>query len=361
MQIERTNIRDYFYFSFPFHYLCALLSIAKLPTLKQHMSQHTNFIQPVEKEMEVFSELYAEALRGHSPDFQSMIDYLSASGGKKIRPALLLLTAKTLGHIDQKAIDYALIMELLHTATIIHDDVIDETKIRRNRSSLNGRYDNKAAVLLGDYILSIAIVKTVLASNLQVLGIISNLALNLTEGELIQWSNSNRSIIDESYYFDIIRKKTAVLISSCTEIGALAAGADTETIEKFRLMGEYIGICFQIKDDIFDYFDPGEIGKPTQGNDIREGKITLPLIYAINNAPADQAALAQEIIKNKDFNPENIEYLIDFAKQNHGIEYAESVMQATKEKAIALLADVQDSEAKSALLGLIDYIITRNK
>ena len=325
------------------------------------MDQQANFLQPVEKEIEAFSELYAEALKGHSSDFQPMIDYISESGGKKIRPALLLLSAKTLGFTDQKTIDYAVIMELLHTATLIHDDVIDDTKVRRNRSSLNGAYDNKAAVLLGDYVLSIAIFKAVLLGELPILGIISKLALNLTEGELIQWSNSNCSIIEESCYFDIIRKKTAALIASCTEIGALIAGADTETVEKFHLMGEYIGMCFQIKDDIFDYYDPGEIGKPTQGNDIREGKITLPLIYALNNAPADQTALAIEIINNKDFSTGNIERLIHFAKQNKGIEYAESVMQETKEKAIALLVGIANSEAKTALLELIDYITARNK
>lgn len=324
------------------------------------MEQLSEIIKPVNTEMKAFEKLYKESLQGHSSDFQSMIDYLTHTNGKKIRPLLLILSAKLCGNPNNKTIEYAVIMELLHTATIVHDDVVDDTKQRRGTPSLNARYDNRAAVLLGDYILSIAITKAVLTQNFQILRIISNLALNLVEGELSQWANSNNVIIDEERYYEIIRKKTAVLLASCTEIGAISVGVDNETIENFRLLGEYLGICFQIKDDIFDYFENGDIGKPT-GNDIREGKITLPLIYALKNASEEESHKMLNIIKRKDFSEQNIQILTDFAKEKKGIEYAEKQMETFKQKASSLLNAFPESEAKSAMLHLLNYIVERNK
>ncbi len=324
------------------------------------MDKHFEIRRPVEKEMTIFTKLYEEALQGHSSDFQSMIDYISESNGKQIRPLILLLSARVCGEINQKTIDYAVVLELLHTATLIHDDVVDDTKQRRGRPSVNARYDNRAAVLVGDYILSIAIVRAVMSQSLQILGIISGLAQNLAEGELSQWACSDEKIIDENRYFDIIRKKTAVLLSSCSEMGALSVSSNKETIEKFRLFGEYLGVCFQIRDDIFDYFEEGEIGKPT-GNDIREGKVTLPLIHALKTAPKEISSSMFEIIRNEDFTPENVDKLISFAKEYQGIEYAQSKMQENKQKALVLLNDYPDSEAKKSLIDLIDYIIEREK
>jgi len=325
------------------------------------MNNLLHIIKPVEKEMKAFIDLYKESLQGHSADFQSIIDYISETDGKKIRPLLLLLTAKICGDINYNTLNYALVLELLHNATLIHDDVVDDTKERRGKISINAKYDNKTAVLVGDYILSIAIAKAVTTQNMQMLGIVSNLALNLVEGELRQLSISAGAIINEAHYFDIIRKKTAILLSSCTEMGALSAGANQETVKNFRLFGEYLGICFQIKDDLFDYFDQGEIGKPT-GNDIREGKVTLPLIYALQHAPDKrQSDDILQIIKNSDFTAENIHLLIDFAKNNGGTDYAQQKMAEYKQKAIGLIENLQDSEDKQSLLKLIGYIIERNK
>ncbi len=324
------------------------------------MDKRDAIAKPVENEMKAFSELYLEVLQGHSSDFQSMIDYISETNGKKIRPLVLLLCAKVCGNINPQTISYAVVLELLHTATLIHDDVVDDTKERRGRQSVNARYDNRMAVLLGDYILSIAIIRAVMSQSLQILGIISRLAQNLAEGELSQWACSKGQIVDEDHYFEIIRKKTAVLLSSCSEMGALSTGANRETVENFRLFGEYVGLCFQIKDDIFDYYEQGDIGKPT-GNDLREGKVTLPLIYALNNTPQEEAESMLEIIKKQDFTTENIQRLISFAKENKGIEYAEAKMEETKQKALALLTNYPESEAKSALIDLVDYIIERNK
>ena len=325
------------------------------------MNNLSNIILPVEKEMKDFLKLYEDSLKGHSVDFQSIIDYISKTDGKKVRPLLLLLTAKTCGNINQNSLNYALVLELLHNATLIHDDVVDDTKERRGKLSVNAKYDNRTAVLVGDYILSIAITKAITTQNMQMLGIISNLALNLVEGELRQLSMSTGAIIDEANYFDVIRKKTAILLSSCTEMGALSAEANKETVENFRLFGEYLGICFQIKDDLFDYFEQGEIGKPT-GNDLREGKVTLPLIYALNHATdIKESENILQIIKNADFNAKNILLLTDFAKNNGGTDYAQQKMAEYKQKALDLIENLPDTEAKQSLLKLIDYIIERNK
>ena len=324
------------------------------------MSKLNAIVKPVEKEMEIFNQLYKEVLQGHSPDFQSMIDFVNESNGKKIRPVVSLLTAKICGEINENTLNYAVVLELLHTATLIHDDVVDDTKVRRGRPSVNARYDNRMAVLLGDYILSLSIIRAVMSQSLQILGIISSLAQNLAEGELSQWASSDGKNIEEQRYFEIIRKKTAVLLSSCSEMGALSTKVNKETVKKFRLFGEYLGICFQIKDDIFDYFEQGQLGKPT-GNDLREGKVTLPLIYALKNAPADLSEKMLELLKNNDFTAENINTLIDFAKENGGIEYAEAKMQETKQKALDILSEFPESDAKTAMIELVDYIIERNK
>ncbi len=324
------------------------------------MDKYSLITKLVESELSAFTTLYKKSLQGHSPAFQSMIDYISEVDGKKIRPLLLLLTAKTCGQINQSTLDYALVLELVHNATLIHDDVIDNTKQRRGRYSVNAKYDNKTAVLVGDYILSIAIAKAVMTQSIPVLNIISNLALNLVDGELAQLINSNNVVISETYYFDVIRKKTAVLLSSCAQMGAMSANVDEATIEKFRLFGEHIGICFQIRDDIFDYYEQGEIGKPT-GNDIREGKITLPLIYALEYAPENESKEMLQIIQNGDFTENNIDSLINFAKNNKGIEYAFHMMETYKQKAIDTLADFPETEAKKTLFNLVDYIIERKK
>jgi octaprenyl-diphosphate synthase len=316
--------------------------------------------QSVQKEIEVFNELFAASLHGHNDDFQSMIDFISERNGKRIRPIVLILSAKLCGDTNSKTIDYALILELLHTATLIHDDVVDNTMERRAQPSVNAQYDNRIAVLLGDYILSLAIARAVITQNLVVMEIISKLAQSLADGELTQLIASKEAIVDEERYFEVIRKKTAVLLSSCSEMGALSVGANSETRENLRLIGENLGLCFQIRDDVFDYFDQGEIGKPT-GNDICEGKITLPLIHALQTAPQPIATAMFEIISKQNFSQENIRTLIEFAKAYGGIEYAQSKMQEIKIKTLELLIAFPDSEAKTAMTNLVDYIIERRK
>jgi octaprenyl-diphosphate synthase len=324
------------------------------------MNKFAIITQSVQNEIETFNKLFAESLHGHNADFQSMIDFISGRNGKRIRPIVLILSAKLCGETNQKTIDYALILELLHTATLIHDDVVDNTMERRAQPSVNAQYDNRVAVLLGDYILSLAIARAVMVQNNIVMEIIARLAQNLADGELTQLIASKKAIINEERYFNVIRKKTAILLSSCSEMGALSAGANPETREKLRLIGENLGLCFQIKDDIFDYFDQGEIGKPT-GNDIREGKITLPLIQALRSAPQTISAMMFEIIFKQDFSQENIRQLTEFAKKYDGITYAQAKMQEIKIKTLELLSAFPDSEAKTAMINLVDYIIERKK
>jgi len=315
---------------------------------------------PVKKEMEVFNRLFTETLRGHNTDFQSMIDFISDKNGKRIRPLILLLSAKLCGEPNEKSIDYAVMLELLHTATLIHDDVVDNTMERRGQLSVNAKYDNRVAVLLGDYILSMAITKAILSQNFTVLNIISGLAQNLAEGELAQLIASQKLLYNEKRYFEVIWKKTAFLLSSCSEMGAISVNSNPNEQEKLRLIGENLGMCFQIKDDIFDYFDQGNLGKPT-GNDIREGKITLPLIYALDTAPKSESDQILALIQARNYSQDAIGRLTDFAKTHKGIEYAYSKMQEIKEKNLALLNDFPDSDAKTNLIQLTDYIIEREK
>ncbi|GHV09504.1 octaprenyl-diphosphate synthase [Bacteroidia bacterium] len=315
---------------------------------------------PIQHELQAFEALYREALHTQGMDFQSMIDFVSAQKGKRIRPLVVLLSAKLCGATTSKSLDYAVILELLHTATLIHDDVVDSTRERRGQPSVMAQYDNRAAVLLGDYILSRAISLGVASENGRILKILADLSQNLAEGELKQLVASSEIIIDEQRYFDVIWKKTATLLASCSEMGAISANTSEEKIQILRLIGENLGVCFQLRDDIFDYYEEGDLGKPT-GNDIREGKITLPLIYALQNAPQKIADEMLEIIRKQAFSSENIQQLIVFAKAFHGIEYAEEKMQELKTKTLGLLGEFPDSEAKTAFKTLIDYIIERKK
>lgn len=312
------------------------------------------------EEIEAFDSLFRESLLNHNPDFQPMIDYIARGSGKRIRPLIVFLSAKLCGEVNPNTTEYAVILELVHTATLIHDDVVDNTMERRNRLSVNAKFDNRIAVLLGDYILTLAIDRGVKTQNLDVLRLLASLSQLLVEGELNQLASSQKLSLEESRYFEVIWKKTAALISTCAEMGAVSVQADPEKIKKLRLIGEKLGLCFQIKDDIFDYFEQGDIGKPT-GNDIREGKITLPLLYALQHAPTEIADPKKAIILSGDFSPEHIAELISFAKEYGGIEYAQEKMQELKREVLEILTDFPDSEAKQGMVDLVDYIIQRTK
>lgn len=324
------------------------------------MKDRSKIEQPVAVEFKRFNDEFAASLRSETNRLQSAIDRILNASGKHVRPLLVLLTAKACGQVTDNTINSAVLLELLHTATLIHDDVIDETKQRRGVPSLNAIFDNRISVLVGDYVLSTALIRSIQTGNLQIIGIVSNLGRDLSEGEIKQLETAEESIIDESCYMQVIRKKTAMLLSACAEIGSISVGASGEMMEKCREFGEYLGYCFQIKDDIFDYFKEANIGKPT-GNDIREGKVTLPLLHALKTGRREEVDKCLRIIKEKDFTTENISLLIDFAKANGGIEYAEQRMQEYRDKAVEVLMTLPESEAREGLLLLADYIVERRK
>ncbi|RHO72244.1 MULTISPECIES: polyprenyl synthetase family protein [unclassified Parabacteroides] len=324
------------------------------------MKDRSKIEKPVAAEFKRFNDEFAASLRSETNRLQSAIDQILNASGKHVRPLLVLLAAKTCGQVTDHTINSAVLLELLHTATLIHDDVVDETKQRRGVPSLNAIFDNRISVLVGDYVLSTALIRSIQTGNLQIIGIVSNLGRDLSEGEIKQLETAEESIIDESCYMQVIRKKTAMLLSACAEIGAISANASDEMVKKCREFGEYLGYCFQIKDDIFDYFKETNIGKPT-GNDIREGKVTLPLLHALQTGPKEEVDNCLRIINEKDFSAKNIDLLIDFAKANGGIEYAGQRMQAYHDKAVEVLLTLPESEARDGLLLLADYIVERQK
>lgn len=324
------------------------------------MDNRRKIEEAVSEEFQRFNNEFDASLRSETRRLQAAIDQILNATGKHVRPLLVLLTAKMCGQVTNDTINSAVLLELLHTATLIHDDVIDETKQRRGLPSLNAIFDNRISVLVGDYVLSTALIRSIRTGNLRIIGIVSNLGRDLSEGEIKQLETAEESILDEACYMQVIRKKTAMLLSACTEIGAISSGASDELIDKCREFGEYLGFAFQIKDDIFDYFKEANIGKPT-GNDIREGKITLPLLFALREGRREEADRCLRIIKEKDFSVENIDLLIDFAKANGGIEYAEMRMEAYHDKAMEVLRTLPPSDAQEALLLLADYIVKRSK
>jgi len=314
--------------------------------------------EPIASELEIFNSQFRDSVFSDNDRIQKIIDRVMMSDGKRIRPILLLLSAKAFGKINETTYLAAITVELLHTATLIHDDVVDESLLRRGKPSINAIYDNKIAVLAGDYFLSTALIKSVLTSNIEIVSLISGLGRNLAEGELNQLSLAKEVIIDEDQYFEVIKMKTASLLSICMKIGALSVDAERENVDKFAELGEYLGICFQIKDDIFDYYS-NNVGKPT-GNDIREGKVTLPLLYALKNSD-DKVTVSRmlAIINSADFTDENIHTLIDFAIDSEGINYAYSKIELYKHKASIIIDSLTDSDVKDALKLALDYVIDR--
>jgi octaprenyl-diphosphate synthase len=322
------------------------------------MIDRQQIAQPVASEFEQFKEDFTRTLYSEIPLLQSAIEHVLRSNGKHIRPLLVLLTAKACGKPTKMTQDAAVIIETLHTTTLIHDDVIDETKQRRGIPSLNAVFDNRMAVLTGDFILSGAILNAADTGSIIVIKTIARVCRELSEGEIIQIDNTERRSLDEDEYMLMIRKKTATLISACCEIGAISVNAPPEIIEKCKLFGEYLGYCFQIKDDIFDYYNDANIGKPT-GNDIHEGKITLPLLYALKTAPEKEYLYFYNIIDNQDYTQQNVAALIRFAKQYHGITYAEKRLSEYKQKAVEIIKSFPESEARHSLLLLADYFSER--
>lgn len=322
------------------------------------MSFTESIRKPIELEMQLFQETFASSLSTENPLLLSVNEYVLQKSGKQLRPMLVILSAKLLGEVNQKTIDGALALELLHTASLIHDDVVDDTLERRGKPSVNARWNNKVAILSGDYILSKALGCAARTDHLPILKAMANIGMQLSDGELLQLVNARISKSSEENYFTMIRKKTALLFSTCSEVGGLSVNADEASLTHLRNFGEYLGICFQIKDDIFDYNEDALIGKPT-GNDIRDGKVTLPLIYGLLNTSGEKRDRVIQWIERKEFTSDNIHEINQFAHESGGVAYALQQMELFKNKAINELNDFASSEVKESLILCAEYAASR--
>ena len=278
-----------------------------------------------------------------------------------MRPMLILLIAKNYGGISSVTQHSAVGLELLHTASLVHDDVVDESKERRGQASVNAEYNNKVAVLVGDYVLSTALLNVALTNNTHIVQSLAELGRTLSNGEILQLSNIQNSEFSEEVYYEVIKMKTAALFEACCEIGAMSANATAEDLEKAKSFGRNLGIIFQIRDDIFDYYDSKEIGKPT-GNDMTEGKLTLPVLYALNSTEDEEMKAIARKVKSRDVSLEEISRLVAFTKANGGIEYAEQKMLELRSQCLQFIdAESVTEEIRIALTAYIDYVIQRNK
>ena len=314
---------------------------------------------PIFNEMVQFDEHFKETMRSKVPLLDKVTQYIVKRKGKQMRPMFVFLTAKMLGEIGEKTYDAASLVELLHTATLVHDDVVDDANERRGYFSVNALWKNKIAVLVGDYMLSRILLLSLEKENTELLKIVARSVREMSEGELLQIEKTRRLDITEDIYFEIIKKKTASLIATCCEAGAISVG-ENDWAETMFSFGELVGITFQIKDDIFDYGSSDKIGKPT-GIDIREQKMTLPFIYAINNASKADRKVLMDIVKYKNDESEAIDRAIEIVIRSGGINYAYDTMFYYGNKALDLLTEIPDSDAKNSLIGLVNYTMYREK
>ena len=315
---------------------------------------------PIDKEFEEFRRLFDSSLQSSNSLLSEVLSYIKQRNGKMMRPILALLIAKLFGEINDSTLHAALSLELLHTASLVHDDVVDESDKRRGQSSVNAIYNNKVSVLVGDYMLATSLKHSAMTREITIVDLVACLGQNLSEGEIIQLANINASEFSEEVYYDVIRKKTAALFTASAEAGAISVHASDEMVKNARLFGEMIGIAFQIKDDIFDYYSSDEIGKPT-GNDMREGKLTLPALYVLNMFDAEEMRKLALRIRALDASDEDIARFIEYTKVKGGIEYARQAMVDYRNKALALLPQSAGQAVKDALTAYIDYVIERDK
>ncbi|MGI6572480.1 MAG: polyprenyl synthetase family protein [Fermentimonas sp.] len=312
------------------------------------MSQSEVIKEYLRDELALFEKYLCASLKSDNERLSEMITYVFDTNGKRLRPTLVLLTARACGGIVPETYHGAVAVELLHTATLIHDDLIDKSDIRRGKSALHVMYDDTSAVLVGDYLLSSSLSEIVKTNNLEIIRIFSEQGKELVVGEIDQFTLAKEAIIDEEAYFEIIDKKTASLMRTSIAIGAITGGAEKALISQFTRMGSILGTCFQIRDDIFDYYN-NDVGKPT-GNDIKEGKITLPLIYALNNAPACLCDEMTRLIESKEYSDENISRLIQFAKEQGGIDYAYGKIDKLLAEGEEIISNFPFSDENKALM-----------
>lgn len=316
--------------------------------------------RPIEADMEKYRVLFDSYLEHSDPLLHEVFVQISSRKGKMMRPVMTLLVTKLLGGtVDDKCLHTAATFEYLHTASLVHDDIVDESEQRRGDESVNYSYGNKVAVLVGDYLLSNALLCASKVGDVRLIGIVSRVAQALASGEILQLDNISNQSIDESVYFDIINRKTASLFSACAEAGALIASAGQDIVEMMFQFGHAVGMCFQVRDDIFDYGSNVSIGKPT-GNDMKEGKLTLPLIYALNSAGNERMFSLAQKVKRGEVVQEEIDELVHFTRLNGGIDHAAEVMNDFACKAKSILAAFPESDVRDSLMLYVDYVIQRN-
>ncbi len=315
---------------------------------------------PIRDEMQRFAPYFENVMRSKSRLLNFVINYSLKTKGKQMRPMLVFLCSKVAGGFSDSTMVAAALIELLHTATLIHDDVVDESFYRRGFFSIFALWKAKVAVLTGDYFLSRGLLLSLDTNNTDILKIVSEAVRDMSEGELEQLEKANRLNIDEESYYEIIRKKTGALISACCEAGAHSSGASADTVRIFKEFGMLIGMAFQIKDDLFDYQKTGIIGKPKY-NDIQERKLTLPVIYSVFNSSFMDRKAIYSLFRKKSKTKDDIAKIVDFVKSTGGVDYAVNKMNELKNKAVSLLKDFPDTEAKRSLLLLADYVVSRDK
>jgi len=323
------------------------------------MSKLDQIKAPIQKEMEIFEAKFKESMKSSAPLLDKITHYIVKRKGKQIRPMFVFLSAHVTGQVTETTFRAGILIELLHTATLVHDDVVDDSNERRGFFSLNAIWKNKIAVLVGDFLLSKGLLLTTQSGDYKLLEIVTNAVKLMSEGELLQIEKARRLDIVEEVYFEIIKRKTASLIASCCACGATSNGSSEETIKIMHDFGEKIGIAFQIKDDLFDYENSHLIGKPT-GIDIKEQKMTLPLIYALNNTDKATKRSIIRIVKNNNNDPKKVAEVIEFVNQSGGLQYATEKMMTYKDEALDMLKAFPDSEYKTSLIDLVNFTVERN-
>lgn len=314
--------------------------------------------QPISNELNDFVDLFHESLSHTNGLLNEALTHILNRAGKMMRPILVMLIAKNYGRVSSVTLNGALGLELLHTASLVHDDVVDESMERRGQPSTNALYDNKVSILVGDYIISTALYYVSKTENIEIVRYLADIGRILSNGEIDQLSNISNKNISEEAYFDVIRQKTAALFATCAKVGALSANASKDEIDEAEKFGETLGLIFQIKDDIFDYYESEELGKPT-GNDMVEGKLTLPAIHALLSTQDKEMLNLASKVKTCDISSDEIARLVDFTKRNGGIAYAEEKMEELRQTAQVYIKKCRDDEIKSALNEYLNYVIER--
>ena len=316
---------------------------------------------PITTELDVFVREFNDSLSHSDGLLAQALEHIRQRGGKRMRPILTLLMAKNFGDISDVTQRAAIGLELLHTASLVHDDVVDESNERRGQASVNATYNNKVAVLVGDYILSTALQQVSETRHSRIISALAELGQTLARGEILQLNNFENDGISEDIYFQVIKQKTAALFETCCEIGALSANASQEEVIAAKKFGQTVGVIFQIRDDIFDYYDSSDIGKPT-GNDMAEGKLTLPILYVLNNHRYESMFTLAKKVKSGTINTDEIAVLVEYAKDQGGIEYAEKVMKHLHDEALTFINTfVRKTEVAEALIAYLDFVVQRKK